>query len=153
MEKTRRAHSFRPQVRRGPTPPAAGPSPVAADLTASGPAATGSVAAGPSAAVAGADPSAPTARPITAPAAAAPTAGDAEGSSSVAPAQRRYHTRAGPTPPASSHPRPARRVPPAKRARTSGPRESSTSRSRAPPSPPYQGMAGAADLSPRSIIR
>ena len=84
---------------------------------------------------------------------ATPAAGDAEGSSSVAPAQRRYHTRVGPTPPAPSHHRPARRAPLAKRAKTSGPGESSTSRSRAPPSPPYQGIAGAPDLSPRSIIR
>ena len=76
-----------------------------------------------------------------------PAAGDAEGSSSVAPAQRRYHTRVGPTPPMPSHPRPARR------ARTSGPGESSTSRSRAQPSPPYQGIAGAPDLSSASIIR
>ena len=70
----------------------------------------------------------------------------------MAPAQRRYHTRVGPTPPAPSHPRPARRAPPAKRAWTSGPGESSTSRSRAPSSPPYQGVAGASDLSPGSII-
>ena len=78
------------------------------------------------------------------PAAVQSPAGDVEGSSSMAPAQRRYHTWVGPTPPASSHPRPAR---------TSGPRESSTSRSRAPPSPPYRGISGAPDLSPASIIR
>ena len=71
----------------------------------------------------------------------------------MAPAQRRYHTRVGPTPPAPSHPRPARRAPTAKRARTSGLDESSTWRSRAPPSPPYQGIAGALDLSPTSIIK
>ena len=40
-----------------------------------------------------------------------------------------------------------------KRARTSGPVESSTSRPQAPPSPPYQGIVGAPDLSPASIIR
>ena len=68
-------------------------------------------------------------------------------------AQSRYHTRVGPTPSAPLHPRPARRAPPAKRARTSGRGESSTLRSRAPPSPPYQGVAGAPDLSPGSIIR
>ena len=34
------------------------------------------------------------------------------GSSSVAPAQRRYHTRVGPTPPSPPHPRLARRAPP-----------------------------------------
>ena len=78
---------------------------------------------------------------------------DANGSSFMAPAQKRYHTRVGPTPPAPSHPRPARRAPPPKRARTSGLGESSTSRPPAPPSPPYQGIAGAQDLSPASIIR
>ena len=111
-----------------------------------------SIEASPSAAAASADPCAPNVRPTSAPAAAVPT-GDAEGSSSVAPSQRRYHTRVGPTPPAPSHPRPARRVPTAKRSRTSVPRESSTSRSRSPPSLPYQGVAGAPDLSPGFIIR
>ena len=82
-----------------------------------------------------------------------PTVGGTEGSSSMAPAQRRYHTRVGPTLPTPSHPRPARKAPSAKRARTLGPRESSTSRSRAPPSPPYQGISRAPDLSPASIIR
>ena len=100
----------------------------------------------------------PAARLSVAAASPAPTAvqspaADAEGSSSVALAQRRYHTRVGPTTPAPSHPRPARRAPPAKRAWTSGPGESSTSRSKAPPSPPYQGIAGAPDLSLTSIIR
>ena len=71
----------------------------------------------------------------------------------MAPAQRRYHTRVGPTPPTPSHPRPARRALPPKRARTLGSGESSTSRSRGPPSPPYQGIDGAPDLSPASIIR
>ena len=143
MAKTRGAHSFQPQVRQGPTPPAR--------TSTSGP--TSSIA------TAGAGPSVPAVRPsvaVASPAPAAiqsPAAADAEGSSSVAPAQRRYHTRVGPTPPAPSHPRPARRAPPAKRARTSGPGESSTSRPRAPPSPPYQGITGAPDLSPTSIIR
>ena len=157
MAKTRGAHSFRSQVRRGPTPPAAGPSPATADPAAAGSAATGSAVTGPAAAgfvsaAASTGPSAPAARPPAA-AAPAPAAGDAEGSSSMAPAQRSYHTRAGPIPPASSHPRQTRRAPQAKRARTSGPGESSTSRSRVPPSPPYQGIAEAPDLSPRSIIR
>ena len=71
----------------------------------------------------------------------------------MAPAQRRYHTRVGPTPPAPLHPRPSRRAPPPKRARISGPGESSTSRSRAPPSSSYQGIVGASDLSPASIIK
>ena len=131
MAKTRGAHSFRPRVRQGPIPPAAGPS----------------------AAAAGAGLSMPAALPTADAASPTPAAGDAEGSSSVAPAQRRYHTRVGPTPPAPSHPRPAQRASPAKRVRTSGPEESSTSRSRAPPSPPYQGITGAPDLSLGSIIR
>ena len=99
-----------------------------------------------------AGPSVPAVCPTSVPAAAV-LAGDAEGSSSVAPTQRRYHTRVGPTPSAPSHSRPARRAPPVKRPRTSGPGESSTSRSKAPPSPPYQGIAGAPNLSPGSIIR
>ena len=71
----------------------------------------------------------------------------------MAPAQRRYHTRVGPTPPSPLHPRLAQRAPSPKRARTSGPGKSSTSRPRAPPSTPYQGIAGALDLSAASIIR
>ena len=151
---TRGAHSFRPRVPQGPTPPT-GTSTSGPNSAAAGPFAT----TGPSAAAAGASPSVLVMRPSVAAALAAPrviqnpVAADVEGSSSVAPAQRRYHTRVGPTPPAPSHPRPARRAPPANRTRTSGPGESSTSRLRAPPSPPYQGIAGAPDLSPTSIIR
>ena len=130
-------------MRQGPNPSAIGPS--VASPIAAGPAATG-----PSTAAAGAGPNVPAERPT---AALTPAAGDAEGSSSVAPAQRRYHTRVGPTPPAPSHPRLAWRAPPAKKAWTSGPGESSTLRSRALPSPPNQGIAGAPDLSPGSIIR
>ena len=138
MAKTRGAHSFRPRVRQSPTPPTSTSTPGAV------------VAAGPSAAIS---------RPPAAAASPTPTAVqgavavDAEGSSSVAPSQRRYHTRVSPASPAPSHPRPARRAPQPKRARTSGPGESSTSRPRAPPSPPYQGIDGALDLSPASIIR
>ena len=80
-------------------------------------------------------------------------AADVVGSSFEAPAYRRYHTWVGPTPPTPLHPRPARRAPLLKRARTSGPGESSTSKPRAPPSPPYQGSVGAPDLSPASIIK
>ena len=100
MAKTRGAHSFWPRVRQGPNPSTAGPSVV-------GPSTAGPSAVDHSAAVAGAGPSVPNARPTAASAAPAPAAGDAEGSSSVAPAQRRYHTRVGPTPPAPLHPRPA----------------------------------------------
>ena len=147
---TRGAHSFRPRVRQGPTPPT-GTSTLGPSSAAAGPSAT----TGPSSA----SPSVLVVRPSVAAALAAPTvvqspaAADVEGPSFVAPAQRRYHTRVGPTPPAPSHPRPARRALPANRTRTSGPGESSTSRLRAPPSPPYQGIAGAPDLSPASIIR
>ena len=137
MAKTHGAHSYRPRVRQSSTPHA--------DTSTPG---------------ASAGPSAPAACPSTsaaaspAPATVQGTAtADAEGSSFVAPAHRRYHTRVGPTPPAPSHPRPAQRAPLPKRARTSGPGESSTSRPRAPPSSPYQGIAGAPDLSPASIIR
>ena len=158
MAKIRGANSFSPQVRQGPTLPAAGPSTTGSYAAASSSAVVCPSAAGPSAvivpsaAVVSTDPSVPAA--LTA-AAASPAlaAGDAEVSSSMAPAQRRYHTRVGPTPPAPSHPRPARRAPSAKRAQTSSPGESYTSRSRAPPSPPYQGIAGAPDLSLGSIIR
>ena len=143
MAKTRGAHSFRPQVCYGPTPPTVGSFAAAGPSAAAVAACPGMLAVPPSAA-------APSPAPATV---QSPAAGDAEGSSSVAPAQRRYHTQVGPTPPAPSHLKPARRAPQPKRARTSGPGESSTSRSRVPPSPPYQGVAGAPDLSPASIIR
>ena len=146
MAKTRGAHSYRPRVRQSPTP-LTGTSTPGAVVAAS----PSSPAVGASAAAA-AGPSAPAARPSAA-AAASTAAADAEGSSSVAPAQTRYHTRVGPTPPAPSHTRPAWRPPSPKKARTSGPGESSTSRPRVPPSPPYQGIAKAPDLSPASIIR
>ena len=155
MAKTSGAHFFRPRVNQGPTPLAVGPA-VASPATAgpsAGPATASPSTAGPSTAAAGADPSVPAVRPIVAAASPAPAVGDVEGASSMAPAQRRYHTRVGPTPPALSHLRPARRASPTKRARTSSPGESSTSRSRAATSPPYQGIAGALDLSPGSIIR
>ena len=153
MAKTRGAHTYRPRVRQGLSPSAVGPSSAATGSPAADKAAADpSSAAGSSAAVVGAGPRAPAMRLTAAPGAVAPAAIDAEGSSSMAPAQRRYHIRVGPTPLAPSHPRPARRAPPAKRARISGPGESSSSRSRAPPSPPYQGVVGAPDLSPGSII-
>ena len=150
MAKMRGAHSFKPRVRQGLSSLAAGPSLATVGSSTANITATGPTAA--TAATAGAGLSAPTVRPTSAPAAVVP-AGDAQGSSSMASAQRRYHTRVEATQPAPSHPRPARRAPPAKRAGTSGPGESSTSRSRAPPFPPYQGVAGAPDMSPGSIIR
>ena len=121
MAKKRGAHTYRPRVCQGPSPSTAGPSSSAvagspaANIAAAGP----SSAASPSATVAGAGPRAPAVRPTTTPAVVAPAASDTEGSSSVTPAQMRYHTRFGPTPPVPLHPRPARRAPPAKRAWTS----------------------------------
>ena len=72
-----------------------------------------------------------------------------------APAPCRYDTRVGPTPPSPPHPRSTRRAPPSKRARTFGPRESSSFRPQEPHSPPNQSPAGdpPLDLSPASIIR
>ena len=160
MAKTRGAHYFMPRVRHGSTPPVGtstpGPSSVVAAPSAAG---ASSATDTPSTSTVGTGPSVPAAR-LSAVAASpapavvqSPAAGDTEGSSSVAPAQRRYHTWVGPTPPAPSHPRPARRARPAKRAWTSCPGKSSALRSRAPPSPPYQGIVGAPDLSPISIIK
>ena len=70
----------------------------------------------------------------------------------IGPAPHRYDTWVGPTPP---HPRPSRRAPPPKRARTSSPGDSSSSRPQEPHSPPVQGPANyfSPDLSPASIIR
>ena len=119
---TRGAQSFRPRVRQGPTPHTGTSTPGPSSAVA-GPSAT----TGPSAAAASANPSVLVVHPSVAAALAAPTivqspaTANAKGSSSVAPAQRRYHTRVGPTPPSSSHLRPARRAPPANRTRTSGP--------------------------------
>ena len=100
-----------------------------------------------------APPTAPPATAVDAPAAAQGSV--VVGSSAAAPAPRRYNTRVGPTPPSPPHPRPSRRAPPSKRARTSGLRESSISRPQEPQSPPHQGLAEAPplDLSPASIIR
>ena len=57
----------------------------------------------------------------------------------TAPTLCRYDTRVGPTPPSPPHPRPSRRASPPKRAQTSGPGESSSSRAQEPQSPPVQG--------------
>ena len=73
----------------------------------------------------------------------------------VAPVQRKYETRVGPILPSPPHPRPSRRPPPSKRARTSGLGESSSSRPQEPPSSPTQGPISDSpqDQSPGSIIR
>ena len=76
-------------------------------------------------------------------------------SSAAAPAPRQYHTRVGPTPPPPPHLRPSQRAPSSKRAQTSSPGESLSSRPHEPQSAPHQGPIGAPplDLSPASIIR
>ena len=143
MTKTHGAHSFRSRVHWTSPPPTVSSSPGAAAAVRYS-----------AAAAAAAAPAALTAATSPTPAAIQGSAANAPvGSASVAPAQRRYYTQVCPTPLSPPHLRPVRRAPPPKRARTSGPRESSTSRPRAPPSPPYQGIAGAPDLSPASIIR
>ena len=67
------------------------------------------------------------------------------------PPSRRYQTRVGPRAPSPEHQRPRRRAPPSKRARTSGPGESS--RSRPEPSPPPADQGSSPPLSPASRIR
>ena len=67
------------------------------------------------------------------------------------PPSRRYHTQVGPCPPSPVHPRPPRRDPLSKRARTSGPGESSSSRPE--PSPPPSAQSSSPQLSPASRIR
>ena len=59
--------------------------------------------------------------------------------------------RVGPRSPSPVHPRPPRRAPPSKRARTSGPRESS--RSSPEPSPSPVAQSSSPQLSPASRIR
>ena len=72
----------------------------------------------------------------------------------TAPAPRKYDTWVGPTPPSPSHPQSSWRAPSPKRAQTSGPSESSSSRPQKPHSLPVQGPADdfSLDLSPASII-
>ena len=67
------------------------------------------------------------------------------------PPSKRYQTRVGPRAPSPVHPRPRRRAPPSKRARTSSPGESS--RSRPEPSPPPADQGSSPQLSPVSRIR
>ena len=79
----------------------------------------------------------------------APTASPSPAPVPTAPAPRRYDTWVRPTPPSPAHPRPSRR------ARTSDPGESSSSRPQDPHSQPVQGPVDdlPLDLSPASIIR
>ena len=67
------------------------------------------------------------------------------------PLSRRYQTRMGPRAPSPVHQRRRRRAPPSKRARTSGPGESSRSRPELSPPPADQGSSP--QLSPASRIR
>ena len=149
MVKTHGGSAFRPRVRRSSPPPTGGSSIAVAAATAAAPPTTAvPTAASPVAALA-----APSTAAVAAPAATQGSA--AMDSSAAAPALRRYQTRVGPTPPSPPHPRPSWSAPLSKRARTSGPGESSNSRPSEPQSPPHQGLAGAPplDLSPASIIR
>ena len=67
------------------------------------------------------------------------------------PPSRRYQTRVGHQAPSLVHPRPRKRAPPSKWARTSGPGESS--RSWPEPSPPPDDQGSSPQLSPASRIR
>ena len=99
----------------------------------------------------------------TAPTAAqgSPAVGPAEAATAsqasvaAAPTSRRYNIRVGPVPPSLPYPRPTRRASPSKRAQTSGPGESLSSRPRERQSPPTQGPTVylPLDLSLASIIR
>ena len=132
MVKTHGGSAFRPRVLRSSPPPASAAVPPTAPATIASLAALAAIVA-----------------PAT-------DQGSAVvGSSAAAPAPRRYPTRVGSTPPSSPHSTPSHRAPPSKRAWTSGPGESSSSRPQEPQSPPHQGPAGAPplDLSPTSIIR
>ena len=66
------------------------------------------------------------------------------------PPSLRYQTRVGPWAPSPVHPRPRLRAPPSKRARTSGPGESSRSRPKS--SPPLADESSSPQLSPASRI-
>ena len=71
----------------------------------------------------------------------------------ASPTVHRYDTRIGPVPIDPPHPRPVRRPPPPKRAKTSGPGESSQSQPQVlPQSPPPQGASASTPLSPGSIL-
>ena len=80
----------------------------------------------------------------------APTAISEEAQASELPS-RRYQTQVGPWAPTLVDPRPRRRAPPSKRARTSDPGESL--RSRPEPSPPPADESSSPQLSPASRIR
>ena len=109
MAKTRGGHSHRPRVRTSSPLPAdsSNPSPHPATAAAAPPTTVAPTASQGTPAMAVAASHAPV-----------PTA----------PAPRRYDTRVGPTPPSPLHPRPTQRGPPSKRAWTSSPGDSSSSR-------------------------
>ena len=109
-------------------------------------------------------PSSPSPTTNPAPTAAAPAAATAVALAAPAtaaahapttPVPHRYETRVGPIPPSPTHPRPSRRPPPPKRARTSGLIESSSSWPQEPHSSPNQGPAYGSpqDQSPGFIIK
>ena len=85
--------------------------------------------------------------PVIAPSTAPPVA---------APETHRYYTRTGALPPSLAHRRPRRRAPPSKRARTSGPEETSRSQPQGPSATSPDQASSAENplaLSPRSLIR
>ena len=99
----------------------------------------------------------PTADPAPASATAVALAAPATATAPAptAPVPHRYETRVGPIPPSPTHPRPSRRPPPPKRARTPGLIESSSSRPQEPHSSPTLGPTSGSpqDRSPGSIIK
>ena len=74
-----------------------------------------------------------------------------EEAQTLKPPSRRHQTRVGHRAPSPVHPRPRQRAPPSKRARTSGPGESS--RFRPEPSPPPADQGSSPQLSPASRIK
>ena len=145
MVKTHGGHTLQPRVRHSSLPPAGSSNPrFAATATA--------ISASTTAAATMLAPTAVQGSPTVG---SSPTPASSHRPGVVAPVPRRYHTWVGPTPPSPPHPRPSWRAPPSKRARTSGPGESSSSRPLEPQSPPTQGLDGdlLLDLSPASIIR
>ena len=134
-----RGHTFWPKVRHSSPPSASSSNPHSVVATAADPVSTTAAAVD----------------PISTAATAMPAPASSHPPGSAASVPMRYNTRVSLAPPSLPHPRPSWRAPPSKRARTSGPGESSSSRPPKPQSLPTQGPAGdlPLDLSPASIIR
>ena len=146
MAKTRGGHSssYKPHVQPSSPPPAdVAPPPVGPLVDATPPSAGPPITD-------------PTAAPVASLATSTTVVVVVQGASSpAAPAPRNYNTRVRPTPSSPPHPRPSKRASPPKRARISGPGESSSSQAQEPQSPPIQGPTSdfPLDLSPASLIR